>query len=99
MMTKLQVRALLYGVIAGGQTLMLGINEGEMTARDWIQLSISAVVAAAISIRALYDTAPDNLSAAPATATDGRVDRSGSTSPTGAVDNSKNETTKVEVKP
>lgn len=66
-MNKMQVRAVLYGIIAGGQTLMLGINEGDMTARDWIQLSISAVVAAAIAIRALYDAGPD-LTAPPATA-------------------------------
>lgn len=62
MMTKLQVRTILYGVIAGGQTLALGINEGPMTLRDWVQLTVSAIVAAAISIRALYDNAPDSAS-------------------------------------
>lgn len=65
MMTKLQVRTILYGVIAGGQTLALGINEGAMTVRDWIQLVVSSAVAAAISIRALYDTAPDAVPAKP----------------------------------
>ncbi len=59
MMTKLQIRAVLYGVIAGGQTLALGLNEGAMTVRDWIQLCVSSVVAAAISIRALYDNSID----------------------------------------
>ena len=31
-MNKVQIRALLYGVIAGGQTLMLGVKDGVMTA-------------------------------------------------------------------
>lgn len=58
-MNRMKMRAILYGIIAGGQTLMLGINEGDMTMRDWIQLSISAVVAAAIAVRALYDAGPE----------------------------------------
>lgn len=58
-MTALQTRAVIYGVIAGGQTLMLGIKDGTMTAADWIRLAISSVVAVAIAVRALYDCAPD----------------------------------------
>lgn len=82
-MTRLQIRALIYGVIAGGQTLTLGINEGTMTARDWIQLAVSSIVSAAIAVRALYDTSDFPASA---TATLGDVDRSPRTSATDAGD-------------
>jgi hypothetical protein len=61
MMNPVQVRAVLYGIIAGGQTMMLGVKDGTMTTADWIRLFVSSVVAAAIAIKALYDTAPDNL--------------------------------------
>ncbi len=59
MMTKLQIRTITYATIAGLQTMLLGLNEGVMTGRDWFQLIVSSVLAAAISVRALYDNAID----------------------------------------
>lgn len=55
MNSKAIIRPLVYVVASAGQTLALGIKDGPMTWQDWARLVLSSLVAAAVTLKALYD--------------------------------------------